>query len=412
MEAERGSACTPDRRWPEGIRGAPFLAETRIHGVSLVGQVDFEKIASGFSGGRWARCPGRCGGHRDGRPERRSLCNARFTCAGRPVTRSSTRGRADAAGKAPHNEIRKVNVIDTGPPSADGWNRPPTTLRPRKANGRPLWPRLAAVALLLGPAVAACTGGLPPGPPPSAPPTTAAPTSPPTTAPPPTSEPGPPPARNRYPGTVLDLSDWYLTLPSGRKSEPDNVYQPDLATYTDKYFHLNPAGDGVVFTANAGGATTEGSKYPRSELREMSGDQKASWSNRTGVHTLSVRQAVTRLPQAKPDVVTAQIHDAEDDVMEVRLEGERLLVEYEDGDGEVVIDPAYRLGTPYDLRIIAADSRVQVFYNGVPGAELPLTGSGWYFKSGSYVQSNPDRGDTPEALGEVVIYSLQVTHTG
>jgi hypothetical protein len=314
--------------------------------------------------------------------------------------------------KAPHNEIRKVDVIDTGPPSTDGRNQSPTTPRPRKANGLQIWPRLAAVALVLGPAVAACTGGPAPGPPPSSPPTTAAPTSPPTAAPPPTSEPGAPPVRHRYPGNVLDLSDWYLTLPSGRKSEPDNVYQPDLATYTGKYFHLNPAGDGVVFTANAGGATTEGSTYPRSELREMSGDRKASWSNRTGVHTLSARQAVIRLPQVKPDVVTAQIHDTEDDVMEVRLEGERLLVEYEDGDGEVVIDPAYRLGTPYDLRIVAADSRVQVFYNGALGAELPLTGSGWYFKSGSYVQSNPDRGDTPDALGEVVIYSLQVTHTG
>jgi hypothetical protein len=301
-----------------------------------------------------------------------------------------------------------VNVIDTGPPSADGRNQPPANPRPRKVNGRPIWPRLAAVALVLVPAVAACNGGPAPNPPPPpSPPTTAAPTS-----PPPTSEPGPPPARNRYPGNVLDLSDWYLTLPSGRKSEPDNVYQPVLATYTDTYFHLNPAGDGVVFTANAGGATTEGSKYPRSELREMTGDRKASWSNRTGVHTLSVRQAVTRLPQVKPDMVTAQIHDAEDDVMEVRLEGERLLVEYEDGDGEVVIDPAYRLGTPYDLRIVAADSRVQVFYNGALGAELPLTGSGWYFKSGSYVQSNPDRGDSPDALGEVVIYSLHVTHTG
>jgi hypothetical protein len=269
---------------------------------------------------------------------------------------------------------------------------------------------------MLVPAIAACSGGpspsLPPAPAPApapSPPPTAAPTWPPTTAAPPTSEAGPP-VRNQYPGNVLDLSDWYLTLPSGRKSDPDDVYQPALSTYTGTFFHLNPAGDGVVFTANAGGVTTEGSNYPRSELREMSGDRKASWSNRTGTHALSVRQAVTRLPQAKPHVVTAQIHDAEDDVMEVRLEGGRLLVEYDDGGGEVVIDPAYRLGAPYDLRIVAADSGVQVFYNGALGAELPLSGSGWYFKSGSYVQSNPDRGDHPDALGEVVIYSLQVAH--
>ncbi|WP_433277526.1 polysaccharide lyase family 7 protein [Pseudonocardia xinjiangensis] len=111
------------------------------------------------------------------------------------------------------------------------------------------------------------------------------------------------------------------------------------------YFHLDQAGDGVVFIANAGGVTTSGSSCPRSEVREMDGDRKADWSNRAGTHTLSVRQAVTRLPAVKPDVVTAQIHDAEDDVLEVRLEGERLVAQYEDGDGERVIDPVCRLGT-------------------------------------------------------------------
>ncbi|WP_407692222.1 polysaccharide lyase family 7 protein [Pseudonocardia xinjiangensis] len=66
------------------------------------------------------------------------------------------------------------------------------------------------------------------------------------------------------------------------------------------YFHLDQAGDGVVFIANAGGVTTSGSSCPRSELREMDGDRKAGWSNRAGTHTLSVRQAVTRLPAANP----------------------------------------------------------------------------------------------------------------
>jgi hypothetical protein len=211
---------------------------------------------------------------------------------------------------------------------------------------------------------------------------------------------------------VLDLSDWYLTLPTGRKTDPDDVYQPVLATYTGPYFHLDQAGDGVVFIANAGGVTTSSSRYPRSELREMNGDQKADWSNRAGTHSLSVRQAVTRLPAVKPDVVTAQIHDAEDDVLEVRLEGERLIAQYEDGDGERVIDPAYRLGTPYDLRIVAAGSRVQVFYNGELKADIAESGSGWYFKAGSYVQSNLDRGDNADAVGEVVVYSLQAAHSG
>ena len=167
----------------------------------------------------------------------------------------------------------------------------------------------------------------------------------------------------------------------------------------------------MVFTANAGGVTTSGSSYPRSELREMVGGKKADWSNETGTHVLDVRQAVTQVPQVKPHVVTAQIHDAEDDVVEVRLEGARLIAEYDDGDGEVTLDPAYRLGTPFDLRIVASQRRVRIAYNGVPAADLPLSGSGWYFKAGSYVQSNPGQGDRPDAVGTVVIYALRATHT-
>jgi hypothetical protein len=108
---------------------------------------------------------------------------------------------------------------------------------------------------------------------------------------------------------------------------------------------------------------------------------------------------------------TAQ-HDAEDDVLEVRLEGQRFIARYEDGDGEVVIDPACRLGTPYDLRIVAAGSRVGVFYNDGLEADIRESGSGWYFKAGSCVQSNLGRGDNADAVGEVVVYSLQAAHSG
>lgn len=214
----------------------------------------------------------------------------------------------------------------------------------------------------------------------------------------------------RSPGQLLDLDDWYLTLPTGAQGDPDVVNQPELAAYTDRWFHLDDAGDGVAFTADVGGATTGGSSYPRSELREMAGTEHASWSNTTGTHTLSVRQAVTALPSAKPHVVTAQIHDAQSDVLEVRLEGERLLAEYADGSKDVTIDPAYVLGTPYDLTITATDGHVQVTYDGKQVFDEPIAGSGWYFKTGSYVQSNPDKGDSADAVATVVLYSLKLTH--
>ena len=101
------------------------------------------------------------------------------------------------------------------------------------------------------------------------------------------------------PGDVLDLRNWYLTSPTGVAGDPDTVHQPDLTTYSSPYFALNDAGDGVVFSAPVDGTTTKNSRYARSELREMNGAEEAAWSTTSGVHTLVVTQAVTRLPEAK-----------------------------------------------------------------------------------------------------------------
>ena len=214
------------------------------------------------------------------------------------------------------------------------------------------------------------------------------------------------------PSQLLDLRNWYLTLPTGSSGKPDTVRQPDLDGYSSRFFQVDPRGDGVVFTANAGGVTTKNSTYPRSELREMNGDEMASWSNRTGTHTLSVRQAVTELPKAKPELVTAQIHDAESDVMEVRLEDKRLIAQYADGEKDFVVDPDYTLGTPYDLQLVATDGRIDVLYNGRPAGSIPQSGTGWYFKTGSYLQSNTEKGDAADAVGKVVLYQVRVIHAG
>lgn len=129
------------------------------------------------------------------------------------------------------------------------------------------------------------------------------------------------------------------------------------------------------------------------------------------MHPLTVTEAVTALPEAKSETVSAQIHDGRDDVLQIRLEGPRLMVQYDDGAKDVTLDPNYTLGTPYEIEIVAADSHVQISCNGTKKADLPLAGSGWYFKAGAYVQSNTGKGDTASAVGQVVIYSLTVTHS-
>lgn len=216
-----------------------------------------------------------------------------------------------------------------------------------------------------------------------------------------------PPSPRTLPGEVLDLRGWKLTLPVAGARE---IGQPELAGYADEWFSVRPDG-GVAFRAECGADTTDGSHYPRSELREMTGNAKASWSNTSGTHTLSIDQAITRTPVVKPEVVAGQIHDGGDDVIQIHLSGRRLTVKYADGKKSILLDDAYALGARHRIDITAAGGRVKVAYNGAQKADLALSGSGWYWKVGAYVQSNTSKGDAPDAAGEVVVYAARVGHS-
>ena len=217
-----------------------------------------------------------------------------------------------------------------------------------------------------------------------------------------------------YPSKILNLTNWKLTLPidTAHAGSPDEIKQPELNAFSSvPYFTSSPAADAVIFQANAGGATTSNSGYPRSELREMvnNGKDKASWSNTVGSHSMTIRQAITHLPVVKPEVVAGQIHDATDDVIMIRLEGKHLFVE---GSGKNLgdLDTNYNLGTVFTVRMVAESNRISVYYNDVLKVDYAKSGAGYYFKAGVYTQSNTSRGDAPDAYGEVKIYSLSVSH--
>ncbi len=213
-----------------------------------------------------------------------------------------------------------------------------------------------------------------------------------------------------YPSHILDLSNWKITLPidSNGDSRPDEILQPQLASLSvAPYFYREK--NGVIFRAHAGGATTRNSSYPRSELREMSGKSLASWSNTSGTHTMIIKQAITNTPGVKPHVVAGQIHDANDDVVMVRLEGNHLFVEA-DGKSIGSLDTNYTLGRVFTVKIVAANSKIQVYYNDHLKVSYARAGSGYYFKAGCYTQTNTSKGSSADTFGQVVIYSLQVSH--
>ncbi len=209
------------------------------------------------------------------------------------------------------------------------------------------------------------------------------------------------------PGEFLDLSDWKITLPINGAEEID---PPDILDYSiDPWFHLNANCDAVLFRANCGGDTTNGSEYPRSELREIGSDTE--WSTTSGTNVMVVTEAITHLPAEKSEVVAAQIHDSNGDVMMIRLDGSKLYVEG-DGTDHGTLDSDYELGTFFTAKIEASGGQIKVYFNDMSSPKVTFSASatGCYFKAGCYTQSNTSTGCSADDYGEVMIKSLSVTH--
>lgn len=220
----------------------------------------------------------------------------------------------------------------------------------------------------------------------------------------------------QVPADLLNLTNWKETLPTGSSGSPTEITQPGLATYSnDPYFTLNAARDAVQFRAPVNGVTTSGSSYPRSELREMTsnGTANASWSATSGTHTLVVKEAFTHLPNTKPELVGAQIHDAGDDITVFRLEGSSLYITHGDTTHYKLVTSGYQLGTPFEAEYVVSGGQIKAYYNGTLQTTIAYTGSGNYFKAGAYTQANCSNSSPCSSTnyGETNIYSVTVTHS-
>lgn len=210
------------------------------------------------------------------------------------------------------------------------------------------------------------------------------------------------------PGEILDLKNWYLTLPTGPAGSPDTIHQPELDVFSDEYFNVQ---DGAVyFKANCGGVTTKGSTYPRSELRETNGKALASWDMKSGTHTMTYAVSVEHLPTKKPQVVVGQIHNDKDDVIEIRLTGPLLEVIH-NTIHYGALDSKYTLGKKVTITIVASGGKITVSC-GTTKVGLKATSKGGnYFKIGCYTQSNVAHGDKGDDFGAVKLYSVKVVHS-
>ena len=233
----------------------------------------------------------------------------------------------------------------------------------------------------------------------------------------------PPPGSCSVPHDVLPMDYWKITIPftsanggsGGNQNDAAEINWPDIASYERAPYFTNSGCDYVQFRAHVGGATTDGSGYPRSELREMSfRGNEASWSSNNGNHSLEVDLRVTQLPPVKPHITIMQIHDGGDDVITFRLEGQKLFLEIDGSDGPVAT-PNYSLGTRIRIRFEVSNNQTRAYYNGELFHVYNQSYSGAYFKTGAYTQSacagsKDVPGESCSSFGEVEIFDIDLSH--
>src|SRR5262245_51865276 len=126
----------------------------------------------------------------------------------------------------------------------------------------------------------------------------------------------------------FNLLNWKLTLPVDSDGGITGTAKEitSLLGYESQYFYDAPDG-AMVFKAFAEGATTSGSSYARSELREMNGTAKAAWSLSQG-GTMSATLKIDHMPvydDGSPGrVVIGQIHGGSDELVRLYYQGGKL----------------------------------------------------------------------------------------
>ncbi len=230
----------------------------------------------------------------------------------------------------------------------------------------------------------------------------------------------------------INYNDWKLTLPidskGGFASGKAIEVKPLKADYSKPPYYYKED-DAIIFSVPANGATTSGSKYPRSELREMSDGKEASWKISDG-GTLSATLSVESLPTTKDGkpgrIVIGQIHGPDDELCRLYYDNGKLYF-YDDKAGEKKKETKFDLKNkpiplhePFGYIIMVADNKLTVtaIYNGEIVSVSEETSSFWkdkplYFKAGVYSQVGKigsSAGTTGTGIASARFYDIALSH--
>jgi hypothetical protein len=179
-------------------------------------------------------------------------------------------------------------------------------------------------------------------------------------------------------------------------------------------------------SAHLDGGTTPGSSYPRVEFRELEldGTTKSAWDpDASGYHYIKALGRVTKLPPNKPHVVLLQCHDGSDDTVQLRVEGTNVKATI-NGSTVATLSSSFALNTDYYYMIrvegTGSASVIKIYWGtteaalSTPAYTSSSTGrsTGWYFKAGSYAQSNTSYDSVSDGPIIVELTKLECSRTG
>ncbi len=234
------------------------------------------------------------------------------------------------------------------------------------------------------------------------------------------------PSGNAAPASTFDLANWRIKVPD----VDGTTYSPsELATLNNDFFCLNDDGAMVFYVPVDGG--TDGSTYPRSELREMIDPDSSSvgWVI-SGTHTMSAETTVTLEP-SNGKIVIAQVDSLTDDILaKIQWDNDRIRVQLRqiEPDGSPGSyenywfddqNASFPVGKTFDWEMSVEDGVLSVTVDGetvthdfvsIPAARSlsDYVDDEFYFSAGSQPQDNTL--DAAGEAGEVLFHAFDLTH--
>lgn len=195
---------------------------------------------------------------------------------------------------------------------------------------------------------------------------------------------------------MINLNNWAVTLPTAETIYP--------ITYNE---YIKNDGERLTLFVPVNGKTTENSSYPRTELREIIEGKKKSWSSSIGKHRFEAIISVDKFPKNKPEVCVFQIHDGDDDVLQVLVDPQNIRFHFNFIKFRVL---SYSPGERFRVKCKVRKNMVSLQINFEDPSELIVQNDTLFFKTGNYLQSNEKTENDSTQTSKVSIWDLQVSH--